>query len=196
MSEIRTVIFLRHGQTDRILPGAFFGRTDCALNDAGRQAAAGAAARLSRMRVDAVVSSPLVRCVQTARLLHLPGEIQIEPGLNERDFGLWEGKTPTECQKDATAWQAFCSGPDGVPPQGESATQFTERVVEAYNAILDRTEDQKVLLIVTHPSVISTLVSDALGMGPAGAGHFRCAPGSLSSLDYVDGYAVLSRWNA
>lgn len=195
MPEVRTVIFLRHGEADKQSPDIFFGRTDTALTEAGRMAAVGAANRLSRMRIDALWSGPLVRCRQTARLLKLAPEIQVEEGLNEMNFGKWEGKNRAECRKDEAAWAAF-TGPNGAPPEGESVVDFHNRVVEAYNRILEKTEDKKVLLIVAHHSVICSIVADALDMGPGGAFHFRCAPGSLSSIDYVDGYATLSRWNA
>ena len=195
MAEVRTVIFLRHGEADKQTPDVFFGRTDTALTESGRMAAASAGNRLSRMRIDAVYTSPLVRCKQTARLLKLPTEIEIEEGFAEMNFGTWEGKSRAECRKDEAAWAAF-TAPNGAPPEGESVTDFHKRVIEAYNRVLDKTEDKKVLLIVAHHSVICSIVAEALGMGAAGAFRLRCAPGSLSSIDYVDGYATLSRWNA
>lgn len=195
MPEVRTVIFLRHGEADRQSPDVFFGRTDTALNEAGRMAAESAGKRLSRMRIDAVYTSPLVRCKQTARLLRLPNEIQVEDGLNEMNFGAWEGKSRAECRKDEAAWAAF-TGPNGAPPEGESVPEFHKRVIDAYHRVLEATQDKKVLLIVAHHSVICSIAAEALGMGAAGAFRLRCAPGSLSSIDYVDGYATLSRWNA
>lgn len=195
MPELRTVIFLRHGQADQASPDVFFGRTDTALTENGRMAAQSAANRLSRMHIDAIYTSPLVRCVQTARLLRLEPEIKVEKDLAEMDFGKWEGKSRAECRKDAEAWAAFAAS-NGAPPEGESVTDFHNRVIEAYNRVLDETEDKPVVLIVAHHSVICSIIADALGLGAAGAYHFRCAPGSLSSIDYVDGFATLSRWNA
>ena len=195
MAEVRSVIFLRHGEADKQSPDVFFGRTDTALSEAGRNAALSAGNRLSRMRIDAVYTSPLVRCKQTARLLKLSPEIQVEDGLTEMDFGKWEGKSRAECRKDEAAWAAF-TGPNGAPPEGESVADFHDRVIKAYSRVLEATKEKPVLLIVAHHSVICSIVADALGMGAAGAFHLRCAPGSLSSIDYVDGYATLSRWNA
>ena len=195
MPEVRTVIFLRHGEADKQTPDVFFGRTDTALTENGRMAAASAGNRLSRMRIDAVYTSPLARCKQTARLLKLPTETQVEEGFAEMNFGAWEGKSRAECRKDEAAWAAF-TAPNGAPPEGESVMDFHKRVIEAYDRVLAATEDKKVLLIVAHHSVICSIAAEALGMGAAGAFHLRCAPGSLSSIDYVDGYATLSRWNA
>ena len=195
MSDVRTVILLRHGEADTPAPDAFLGRTDTALTEAGRNAAQSAAHRLSRMRVDAIVSGPLVRCVQTARLLRLPPQIQVEPGLSERDFGDWNGKSRALCHADEAAWAQFAQ-PDGAAPGGESVSAFHERVDEAYERVLDENEGAPVLLIVPHHSVLCSIASHALGLGAAGAYRFACAPGSLSAIDYVDGFAQLTRWNA
>ena len=69
------------------------------------------------------------------------------------------------------------------------------RVIDAYNDLLDKTDDKPVILIVAHQSVICAIAADALGLGMEGAYHFRCMPGSLAQIDYVDGFATLSRWN-
>ena len=195
MPDVRTVILLRHGEADTPAPDAFLGRTDTALTENGRLAAQNAAKRLSRMRLDAIVSSPLVRCVQTARLLRLPPEIKTEPGLAERDFGDWNGKSRAVCRADEAAWAQFAL-PDGAPPNGESVSAFHERVAEAYERVLDETEGAPAILIVAHHSVLCSIASHALGLGAAGAYRFACAPGSLSAIDYVDGFAQLTRWNA
>ena len=195
MPDVRTVILLRHGEADSPAPDAFLGRTDTALTENGRLAAQNAAKRLSRMRLDAIVTSPLVRCVQTARLLRLPPEIRVEPGLAERDFGDWNGRSRAACRADEAAWAQFVL-PDGAPPQGESVSAFHERVAEAYERVLDETEGAHAILIVAHHSVLCSIASHALGLGAAGAYRFTCAPGSLSVLDYTDGFAQLTRWNA
>ena len=195
MPDVRTVILLRHGEADTPAPDAFLGRTDTALTENGRLAAQNAAKRLSRMRLDAIVTSPLVRCVQTARLLRLPPEIKTEPALAERDFGDWNGKSRASCRADEAAWAQFAL-PDGAPPNGESVSAFHERVAEAYERVLDETEGAPAILIVAHHSVLCSIASHALGLGAAGAYRFACAPGSLSAIDYVDGFAQLTRWNA
>lgn len=195
MPDVRTVILLRHGEADTPAPDAFLGRTDTALTENGRLAAQNAAKRLSRMRLDAIVTSPLVRCVQTARLLRLPPAIKTEPGLAERDFGDWNGKSRAACRADEAAWAQFAL-PDGASPNGESVSAFHERVAEAYERVLDETEGAPAILIVAHHSVLCSIASHALGLGAAGAYRFACAPGSLSAIDYVDGFAQLTRWNA
>ena len=121
MPDVRTVILLRHGEADTPAPDAFLGRTDTALTENGRLAAQNAAKRLSRMRLDAIVTSPLVRCVQTARLLRLPPEIRTEPGFAERLASVLRVHQPdcTVAQVDVS--DLFLR----QPPTANLATRFT-----------------------------------------------------------------------
>ena len=147
------------------------------------------------MQIGGVYTSPLIRCVQTGRLLGLENlPVETVEGLAERDFGAWEGRSRAECRRDEAAWAKFAA-PDGAPPQGESVSAFHTRVIDAYNDLLDKTDDKPVILIVAHQSVICAIAADALGLGMEGAYHFRCMPGSLAQIDYADGFATLSRWN-
>lgn len=192
---MRSILLLRHGPADQPAPDVFIGRTNPALTAQGRELAKIAGQRLSRLQIGGVYTSPLIRCVQTGRLLGLENvSAETVEGLTERDFGAWEGKSRADCRRDEAAWAAFAA-PDGAPPQGESVSTFHTRVIDAYNELLDKTDDKPVILIVAHQSVICAIAADALGLGMEGAYHFRCMPGSLAQIDYADGFATLSRWN-
>ena len=192
---MRSILLLRHGPADQPAPDVFIGRTNPALTAQGRELAKIAGQRLSRLQIGGVYTSPLIRCVQTGRLLGLENvSAETVEGLAERDFGAWEGKSRADCRRDEAAWAAFAA-PDGAPPQGESVSTFHTRVIDAYNELLDKTDDKPVILIVAHQSVICAIAADALGLGMEGAYHFRCMPGSLAQIDYADGFATLSRWN-
>ena len=91
-----TVFFLvRHGSHDRL--GRFLdGRTSGVhLSQTGLHEAARLARRLSRERIDAVYASPLERAQATAAPIAdaLSLAVQVEPALNEIDFGDWSGST-------------------------------------------------------------------------------------------------------
>lgn len=192
---MRSILLLRHGPADQSAPDAFIGRTNPALTEQGREIARAAGRRLSHLQIGGVYTSPLIRCVQTGRLLGLENlPVETVEGLAERDFGAWEGRSRAECRRDEAAWAEFAA-PDGAPPQGESVSAFHTRVIDAYNDLLDKTDDKPVILIVAHQSVICAIAADALGLGMEGAYHFRCMPGSLAQIDYADGFATLSRWN-
>ena len=87
-------LLLRHGPADQSAPDAFIGRTNPALTEQGREIAKAAGRRLSHLQIGGVYTSPLIRCVQTGRLLgreNLP--VETVEGLAERDFGAWEGRS-------------------------------------------------------------------------------------------------------
>ena len=84
------LLVIRHGATDWNALGLIQGRADRPLSEAGR-----AAIRDLRLPPDwqdaACLSSPLMRAMETARLLGL--DPQPEPALIEMSWGTWEGKS-------------------------------------------------------------------------------------------------------
>ena len=98
------IILVRHGETQWNALGRLQGREDIALNETGRQQAMAAGKAISRYPFSGpgpvIVSSPLQRAVETARLLagELPfaAEVQTDEALLERDYGAGAGLTREE----------------------------------------------------------------------------------------------------
>ena len=89
-----TVCFVRHGQTEKNSAMRLQGRSDHPMDEIGvaQAAAAGEFFRSNGIRFDAVFSSPLLRAVQTAKLI--AGEdlhVQTDNRLIEMDYGPYEG---------------------------------------------------------------------------------------------------------
>src|ERR1700735_498108 len=109
-------LLLRHGQTPMSVQKRYAGRTDVPLTDVGVQQAAAAAKRLASAGLGAVVTSPLLRTVQTAQAVAAVTGVPVvtDDGFRETDFGAWEGLTFAEVQErwpaEGTAWLA---GPGG-----------------------------------------------------------------------------------
>ena len=84
---------IRHGQTAMNRLQVLQGRSDYPLNEAGvAQARRTAELLRSRgVRFDAVFTSPLVRSVQTARILAPEVAPTVDERLTEMDYGPWEG---------------------------------------------------------------------------------------------------------
>ena len=84
---------VRHGQTDWNVENRFQGHTNTHLTKLGKQQAENLALSLKDIHLDAILSSPLQRAIDTASIInqykHLP--ITIEPRLIERSFGDFEG---------------------------------------------------------------------------------------------------------
>ncbi|MEU8916687.1 bifunctional RNase H/acid phosphatase [Streptomyces nigrescens] len=197
-----TFVLLRHGET-ALTPEKRFsgsGGTDPELSAAGRrQAEATAAALAARGTIQAVVSSPLRRCRETAEAVaaRLGLEVRIEEGLRETDFGAWEGLTFAEVRErfpeDLDAWL----GSARVAPTGggESFAAVARRVAVARDKLLARYAGRTVLL-VTHVTPVKTLVRLALGAPPESLFRMELSAASLSAVAYFsDGNASVRLLN-
>ena len=102
-----TVILVRHGRTAANVNGVLAGRTPgIRLDTVGRDQAACTAERLAAVPLAAVVSSPLERCRQTARLIldrqdNSPTD-PVEAEINECDYGEWQGRAISEAGKESS----------------------------------------------------------------------------------------------
>ncbi|MFJ1867037.1 bifunctional RNase H/acid phosphatase [Streptomyces sp. NPDC088097] len=197
-----TFVLLRHGET-ALTPQKRFsgsGGTDPELSPAGRrQAAAVAEALAARGTVQAVVSSPLLRCRETAQAvadrLGLP--VVVEEGLRETDFGAWEGLTFAEVRERFPAdLQAWLDSSKAAPTGGgESFTAVTRRVSAARDRLLSAYAGRTVLL-VTHVTPVKTLVRLALGAPPESLFKMELSAASLSAVAYyADGNASVRLLN-
>jgi broad specificity phosphatase PhoE len=85
----------RHGETNFNAQGRYAGSTDVPLNETGIKQARELAGRLSGMKFDVVVSSPMLRARQTADIVcaELGMEYIIYPQFAERNVGVYEGLT-------------------------------------------------------------------------------------------------------
>jgi uncharacterized phosphatase len=93
----------RHGQTDWNIDLRLQGTADIAMNEVGRAQVRQAAASLARERWEVLLSSPLGRARESAEIIaEYLGVTDIveQPLLTERAFGIGEGKTYEEWQRD------------------------------------------------------------------------------------------------
>jgi broad specificity phosphatase PhoE len=189
---------LRHGQTPMSVQKRYAGRTDAPLTEVGVQQAAAAAKRLASAGLGVIVTSPLLRTVQTAQAVAaVTGAAVItDDGFRETDFGAWEGLTFAEVRErwpaEISAWLA---DPEVAPPGGESFTDVSGRVAAALDRVLAARAGQTVL-IVSHVTPIKMLVTAALLAPPAALYRMHLDVAALSEIDwYADGPAVLRSFN-
>jgi probable phosphoglycerate mutase len=197
-----TFVLLRHGATELTREKRFSGSggSDPELSPAGRlQAERAAAALAARGTVQAVVTSPMRRCRETAEVVagRLGLDIRVEEGLREVNFGAWEGLTFAEVRErhpeDLTEWLASAKAePTGG---GESFAHVARRVALARDKLLARYAGRTVLLL-THVTPVKTLVRLALGAPPEALFRMDISPASLSVLAYyADGNASVRLLN-
>ncbi|MFD9822712.1 bifunctional RNase H/acid phosphatase [Streptomyces violascens] len=197
-----TFVLLRHGET-ALTPSKRFsgsGGTDPELSAVGRgQAERVAAALAERGTVQAIVSSPLRRCRETAAAVaaRLGLDVHVEEGLRETDFGAWEGLTFAEVRErypdDLDAWLGSAkAAPTGG---GESFATVSRRVSAARDRLI-AAYPRRTVLAVTHVTPIKTLVRLALGAPPESLFRMELSAASLSAVAYYgDGNASVRLLN-
>ena len=192
------ILLLRHGQTQMSVERKYSGRSDAPLTAAGVQQAAAAAKHLAGAGLSVIITSPLLRTVQTAQeVASITGApIVTDDGFRETDFGAWEGLTFAEVRErwpaEVSAWLADPAVP---PPDGESFAEVSERVAGALQRVLADRAGQTVL-IVSHVTPIKMLVTTALLAPPAALYRMHLDVAALCEIDwYADGPAVLRSFN-
>ena len=153
--------FIRNGLTEGNVSGKYIGHIDEPLSDEG-------VAQILQMKKDyrypiaeAVFSSPLSRCTQTAKLLFPDRDPIVIDGLIEYNFGEFEGKTAEELQNHPVFPDWLAGKADVQPPFGESNNEFANRIATAFIKIVDGLIETGVThsAIVTHGGVIMALMT-------------------------------------
>ena len=199
-----TLLLLRHGQTALSVDRRFSGRGNPPLTELGHRQAAEAADRLARVRVDAVVSSPLARTRQTAVAvagrLGLP--VTVDDGWVELDFGSWEGLSYAEVRardpEGLAGWFDLVDGgpADGPAPHGgETFAQVAARVATAREALVAAYPGRTVV-VVSHVTPIKLVGRQVLGAGLHALATMWLDLASLSEVRvFADGTGSLRSWN-
>ncbi|MET0998469.1 MAG: MSMEG_4193 family putative phosphomutase [Marmoricola sp.] len=196
-----TVILARHGRTAANATGVLAGRSKGVhLDDTGTAQARAAAGRLTGLDLAVVVSSPLERCRETARLL-VPGTKAVaDRGLVECDYGEWTGQELKRLAKEKL-WRTVQSQPSAARfPGGESLQEVSSRAVAAIRdrdaAVEAETGDHAVWLAVSHGDVIKAILADALGMHLDAFQRIMVDPASLSVVRYTPHRAFVVTMNS
>ncbi|MFN2517604.1 MAG: bifunctional RNase H/acid phosphatase [Jatrophihabitantaceae bacterium] len=187
-SEVPTrLILVRHGSTEHSAQQRFSGRNDLPLNAAGQAEVAALARRVSQFgAATAVVSSPLRRARQTAEAIAavLSVRVEVNDDFAEVDFGLWEGRTFTEAQREHPVELAtWLASTEVAPPSGESFAAAGRRLRRGRDAVIAAHAGRTVVL-VTHVTPIKTLIRLAMDAPPVSLFRIHLDPASVSIVDY------------
>ena len=135
------------------------------LNDEGHQQAGQMAAKMDKVKLDAIYSSPLERAVETAEYLAKPRGLEIQPreGLGEIRMGQWEGQKMDDLNK-SDEWRMFQFYPSGArPPGGETGRQVQMRAVDEVEAIC-AAHPEGSIAIVSHSDTLKAIVAHYAGI--------------------------------
>lgn len=190
-----TLILWRHGTTEWNAERRVQGQTDTALSGYGRTQAAVAAQMLASRKPDAIVSSDLRRCVDTAApLAELTGlSVRLDRRLRERHYGEWQGLTMGEvAERFPEAYARQRAGGHDLGHGIETPEEVGKRMGEALREIADATPGGTTV-VVTHGGAARYGVFELLNWPFSGLGGMavlsNCHYTELS-LDPVRGWVL------
>jgi probable phosphoglycerate mutase len=184
-----TVTLVRHAETDWSLAGRHTGRTDVPLTESGRDKARALAAKLRGRSFELVLTSPLSRAAQTARLAGFPNA-EPDPDLMEWDYGDDEGLTTPQIREQRDpGWLLWRDGAAG----GEVADDVGARVDRVIARLAAAGGD---CLVFAHGHVLRVLAARWLEQPAAFGARLVLQTGTLSVLGYEHDIRAILGWNA
>src|SRR6266567_4393135 len=186
---------VRHGTTTLNVENRYRGRRDIPLDAQGYQDAVDAARRLSREGLAAVYTGPLRRTIATAQIIadeaRVP-DIRILHGLNNVDYGAWEGMTAEEAAMfDPEGFSLYRTSPSqAVCPLGERLSDAQQRMIDALLLMGSRHAGEAVAA-VTH-AVMIRLTLVALGGVDSENWRVPLGRGSVTAFELRDGTICLT----
>lgn len=183
---------VRHGETEWNRIRRIQGVSDIPLNDTGRAQAAAVGDILAKHRFDLIVSSPLSRALETARIisrrLGMPLPLVV-PELIERNYGDAEGQTRAELDSQYP--------PGSEIPGREERASVTARAVRTLQDLAVRHPDADILA-VAHGGLIRSVVDYAAPgvydepITNCSVHSFSLVAGTLELVAFDDPMEVLS----
>ena len=159
-------ILVRHGQTEWNRFQRFRGRVDIDLDETGLRQVEATADRITRWEVKAIYSSPLKRSMTTARIIaHRLGlEVQPMEGINDMDFGRWQGLSIAEVREQyPELFDLWRFSPERLKiPEGETLEQVRTRVAACVDEVAAK-HDGETVALVSHRVVCKVLLCYLLG---------------------------------
>jgi len=192
-SQLTRLLLVRHAETQWNHEGRYQGQQDSPVTPEGHAQAEAIAGRLRNLRVDALYTSDLGRCIATTRYIeHSTGvAMKVDARLRERNLGVFEGLTSAEAKQRYPDIYRQYKAPDGagyVLPGGESRQQVLERACAVMQDLANRHPHEQIA-IVGHTGFLYIYLSHLLGAPPDVRNMFVIRNCSLSVLS-VDG----ARW--
>ena len=181
---------VRHGTTTLNVENRYRGRRDIPLDAQGYQDAVDAARRLSDAGLGAVYTGPLRRTIATAQIIadeaRVP-DLRILHGLNNVDYGVWEGMTAEEAAMyDPQAFALYRTSPSRAAcPLGERLSDAQHRMIAALELIASRHAGEAVA-VVTHAVMIRLTLVRLSGIDDA-TWRTSVGRGSVTELHAKDG---------
>lgn len=188
-----TLYLIRHGEIAQAEPRRFVGQQDLPLTEHGLEQASCLGDFLAAAAVGQVVSSPLSRCLETARIIcqRMGCVPQISPDLREITLGAWEGLSVAEVkERFPGCYEARGMNLAGFRPMGgESFVDLHRRVWPAFESIAHGGEER--VAIIAHSGVNRVILCRILGIAFGNLLQLEQNYGCLNAIHHDEkGYSV------
>lgn len=183
------LVLARHGETEWSRTGRHTGSTDIPLTAHGREQAEHLGRALAGRTFSRVLSSPLGRALDTARLAGFEDRLELVDDLREWDYGAYEGRTRVEIAADVPGWTVWTH----PIVDGESLADLGHRAERVIAATLPIGGD---VLIFSHGHILRVLGARWIEQPPAVGSRLELATATLSELGWEQDRRVIEGWNA
>lgn len=183
------LVLARHGETEWSRDGRHTGRTDIPLTDAGREEARRLGEILKGRSFRRVVSSPLQRAAETARLAGFGDRVELDPDLVEWDYGIYEGRTRIDIAREIPGWTVWSQPMIG----GESLDALGDRADRVIARLLPTGGD---VLVFSHGHFLRVLAARWIETPPVTASRLELWTATISELGWEHERRVIEIWNS
>lgn len=165
------IYLIRHGKTHWNLEGRLQGSADTDLAEEGILGAKEVGKALQAVKFTTCYSSMLKRAQDTANYIlgenHQPDVPHFHhKGLNELDFGSWEGTKSVDLYDNEEYWQMKQRPAEykAISNQGETVEALYQRVMKVFEQIVSLHREGENVLIVAHGMTLTMLTAILKGV--------------------------------
>ena len=181
------LLLVRHGQTEWSETHRHTGHTDVPLTGLGRDQAGELRKMLDRFEPFSIISSPLSRARDTAKLAGY-SDVAIDPDLMEWDYGTYEGQRTVDTREEIPGWSVWTHEIIG----GESIDELGERC----DRVLKRVDSMTgTVALFGHGHALRVLTARWVGEDPRFGSHLILDTAAISVLGFERENRALLHWN-
>jgi ribonuclease H / adenosylcobalamin/alpha-ribazole phosphatase len=199
---VKRLLLIRHCTTLQNAEGRMVSTDDPPLSDFGSAEAKALGESLANVSIERIITSPMLRCRQTAEAIATAQScevaVQVDERLRELRFGVMEGLGPEEIRIRGLGevFRAWRQGRPPLYPEGaETFDEAADRAKALYDEVISLTEE--CIALVGHSHALRILVAvSVLGVDPEAHRRFRLDHGVASEIRWELGTPRLVALNA
>ena len=185
--------FIRHGQSEGNISDRHNAWAQVSLTEKGKQDAAMAGRILKNVHFDKVYTSDLIRTIQTQKIALPEVESEALFLLREVNVGNLLGRRVGDCAAEyGEEYYANRFATNFAPYGGESYEDLSQRIRQFLTMM--ENSPYETVAVFGHGTYMTVLLDVVTGQNHDKK-QFPCHNGSVTVLEYVDGYWRILAWN-